>query len=79
MIILLVQSFTMDTLQSILLKNTQRVFSRQNYNLSPNQKRKKRSESLEAVFRLPKSILDKFRPQREGGSLKRERSHVQKM
>jgi hypothetical protein len=69
----------MDALQVILLKKNQKNVHQSKQDYSPKPKRKKRSESLETIFRLPKSVLDKFRPQGECSPLKRERSHNQRM
>lgn len=59
----------METLHSILMKNYEHHVIKDRNPQKP--KRKKKSESLEAIFRLPKSVLDKFRTGEEISPLKR--------
>lgn len=67
----------METLHSILMKNYEHLITKERQPQKP--KRKKKSESLEAIFRLPKSVLDRFRTGEEVTPLRRERSRSRRM
>lgn len=67
----------METLHSILMKNYEHHIIKERHPQKP--KRKKKSESLEAIFRLPKSVLDRFRTGEEVSPLRRERSRNRRL